>query len=122
MGLKPRKDYYKPQKQSSRFTFAKHKNAETLNKRPAGWTVHVIFCVAVRRCVLVQSESVSPVSLCNLVSVWSYLAACVAREEPQLSSVFADTLSAEQTHEDCVTRECVSLRRPHPAEQPYVTP
>lgn len=24
-------------------------------------------------------------------------------------SVFADTLSAEQTHEDCVTRECVSL-------------
>ena len=47
---------------------------------------YVCLCVCVRVCVCARGVGVSAVSPCQTVSHWPHIAACVGREEPQLSS------------------------------------
>lgn len=63
-------------------------------------------CASVRACLIGVSftcQFVQP-GICGVI----FSCMCGQRGTTTVS-VFADTLSAEQTHEDCVTRECVSL-------------
>lgn len=92
-------DYYKPQKQSSWFTFLQNTNSWHLKQTPSGTCDILHSCASVLACVIGVSFTCQFVH--RSISVAIFNSMCSQRRTT-MGGVFADTLSAEQMREDGV--------------------